>query len=530
MNNNDFELDAVLKDDFEELSTLVYLIDNTDSLYTFICGVLKIGFVELSVEEQPNEFYVLCDLIEKLIPVSIVVENDFEDAAFTDSYCMCFAQKRSQISKYCKRILIFACPFITDDESRFEFERMRDYFVGSIVIRPLDNYRIGRSLLNAKYYIADKNAQLVLTDYDARIGGCRLSVNAFPFSMQDTETTTCADITIINLLDYFSKKFQHFRCVLPSEIVKVKKRIGIENTTPPKGLRIEDMVKILSEFGFSPRLYSKDYVEDSIQLKRIMHYYIESGFPVAIGINYSNYKYHSIICIGHGKPRMTRMIKKAYPYKGQRVWLVDSSDLYDDYYVMDDTVTPYKEIKWKQESKEFAYNSDFSFRDASITNIVAPLDKQIFLEAEDAFIICSHYLASFESVFGIHLNINSEQLGTKDNPLVLRLFLATAEMFKDKRLYNFRITNDDSFPFYASAQYPSLIWVCEIYSVNGFDNHRSKAIGEIVLDSTASKSDNDKVILIRYGNRLYSTLHNRCVYELKNWGLIDAYDYNLQTP
>lgn len=43
--------------------------------------------------------------------------------------------------------------------------------------------------------------------------------------MQDGETTTCAEVTILNLMDYFGKKYCEYRSILPSDIVSIVEKM-----------------------------------------------------------------------------------------------------------------------------------------------------------------------------------------------------------------------------------------------------------------------------------------------------------------
>ena len=61
-----------------------------------------------------------------------------------------------------------------------------------------------------------------------------------------------------------------------------------------------------------------------------MHYYIESGIPVAIGVKVDEKTKHSVVCIGHGEINYKDIGKKIYAIYdkeiGNYIWIVDSSD------------------------------------------------------------------------------------------------------------------------------------------------------------------------------------------------------------
>ena len=93
--------------------------------------------------------------------------------------------------------------------SELDVLKLQKRFIGTVVIRPLREGKVGRSLINPYFVLGEKDTYLRFARYSATIYGMRLYVNAFPFSMQDGETTTCAEITILVLMDYFSRLFHN---------------------------------------------------------------------------------------------------------------------------------------------------------------------------------------------------------------------------------------------------------------------------------------------------------------------------------
>ena len=111
------------------------------------------------------------------------------------------------------------------------------------------------------------------------------------------------------------------------------------------------------EAGFYPVLYNSDKLEDASKFKRILHYYIESGIPTAVGLEINKNEKHSIICIGHGRVEQNRIEKKQYSIpdaynEKHHIWLIDSANLVRDYIVMDDNRKPYSKYTWKDGDSE----------------------------------------------------------------------------------------------------------------------------------------------------------------------------------
>lgn len=483
----------------------VYTIESHDELVTFLMEILAIKDNVDSEEElqEKNSYRILYYLLEKIQVFTVVVEDKYVERVYRDSYYMYFSSKHAQYDRFCKRLFLFQGNILEGIAlGGYAFpdmntELLQERFIGTVVIRPLQEGKIGRSLINP-YFITDtENTYLRYAEYSASIFGKQLRINAFPYSMQDGETTTCAEITILNLLDYYSQKYSEYKYILPSEITDIVVKNGYERTLPSKGLGYAVITKVFSEAGFYPRLYGNDMFQEMSKFKRIMHYYIESGIPVALGVkNVINYTAHSIVAIGHGKIRKDIIGQKKHAVYDdefkEHIWVIDSADLCEEYIIMDDGQIPYSKYQWKSQVQEGLSSFKYTLGNYEPVTLMVPLYKRMFLEAEDAYDICTTVLCS--KIIGIRRFC--PELGSKDNPAIIRLFMASSRNFKHKRISGFRKTNEEVRAHYIETLFPRFVWVCEIYSKESYCEE--KVIGEIVVDATASPYDNDKILIAHY--------------------------------
>lgn len=483
----------------------VYTIESHDELVTFLMEILAIKDNVDSEEElqEKNSYRILYYLLEKIQVFTVVVEDKYVERVYRDSYYMYFSSKHAQYDRFCKRLFLFQGNILEGIAlGGYAFpdmntELLQERFIGTVVIRPLQEGKIGRSLINP-YFITDtENTYLRYAEYSASIFGKQLRINAFPYSMQDGETTTCAEITILNLLDYYSQKYSEYKYILPSEITDIVVKNGYERTLPSKGLGYAVITKVFSEAGFYPRLYGNDMFQEMSKFKRIMHYYIESGIPVALGVkNVINYTAHSIVAIGHGKIRKDIIGQKKHAVYDdefkEHIWVIDSADLCEEYIIMDDGQIPYSKYQWKSQVQEGLSSFKYTLGNYEPVTLMVPLYKRMFLEAEDAYDICTTVLCS--KIIGIRRFC--PELGLKDNPAIIRLFMASSRNFKHKRISGFRKTNEEVRAHYIETLFPRFVWVCEIYSKESYCEE--KVIGEIVVDATASPYDNDKILIAHY--------------------------------
>jgi len=486
------------KEEAEKVSQIV-LINSPEALVSFLIEILEIDAgEEINVKDlnKNNSFRVLYKLLENISCLTIAIEHKYVEKVYRDSYYMHYSCKHQNYDRYCKRLFLFNGNIMQDGVfPDYDIKFLQKEFIGTISIRPIAERKIGRSLINP-YFVTDREeVYLRYAKYSVTISGVRLYINAFPYSMQDCETTTCAEITILNLLDYYSQKYSEYKYLLPSDIAEITKRNGFERSLPTKGLGYSVITKVFSEAGFYPKLYRVEALREVSQFKRIMHYYIESGIPVAVGVKIDDETRHSIVCMGHGKINYQNIDKKIYGIYAQDtdeyIWLIDSADLSNDYIVMDDGQEPYAKCEWKtiKGESEFApekhklgkYEPDI---------LMVPLYRRMFLEAQDAYEICTTVLTS--SKLGIKKFV--PEIGNKENPVIIRLFMASARGFKKGRIGKFSHVNKEISDRYRNILFPHFVWVCELYTKEGYQ--KNMAMGEIVIDATASPYDVLNSILI----------------------------------
>ena len=544
------QLSYVQEQDTGTTNETVVVIKSEVELVNFLVDILCFGdCVDEADLEKDNSFKILYSLLKRSSVVTIAIEDKYVDRVYRDSYYMHFSCKHGEYSRFCKRLFIFKGDVFENAGDRAFSEldvlKLQKRFIGTVVIRPLREGKVGRSLINPYFVLGEKDTYLRFARYSATIYGMRLYVNAFPFSMQDGETTTCAEITILVLMDYFSRKYSEYRSILPSDIADIVGKNDFERTLPSRGLKYALITKVFSEEGFYPRLYSygRNAFADMSQFKRVMHYYIESGIPVAVGAKVDEKTRHSIVCIGHGRINYDNIKKKIYAVydtdagTGNYIWLVDSSDLCNNYIVMDDGHTPYENYEWKSEISHNVEKKDrCKLENYEPEMLMVPLYKRMFLEAQDAYDICTSTLAS--RMAGIQRFY--PEMGTKQNPVVIRLFMCSSRNYKQRRIANLGPENKDISDRYKELRLPRFIWVCEIYDVKSYCEGKAK--GELVIDATASPDHGTKsILLIHYPHNILVCRKNiedvekhfginEKFQKFDKWESFKGYDHNLFMP
>lgn len=513
--------------------------DNTTNLSIKTCSNEKND--DNDVFDKSDYYYnqeILANMLFKFPkPLTVVQEPHHIDRCFRDTYYMYFSNQHFDVTRYSKRLSFFYGNYSFEEffsnDPKIE-EKIQENFIGACVINPLSTGAIGRTLINPKYLIKNDNPiYMRLTDFKLHIYGKTLYICAFPYRMQDGETTSCAEITLLNLLEYYSNSFGDYKTVLPSEIISSKQNHNHERALPTKGMSYPLLTKVLSEFGLSPRLYSVSAMDQfdfsrikrDNEMQRWLHYYIESGIPVAVNLSPLDNvgSGHSVICIGHGSLK-ENLVDKAKQNKwlswntnGKSHAIINSADFYEDYIIVDDN-QPVYQVK--------SFNNLSSYQDMKVSDISVPLYKRMFLDAPDAYAIISSLLQHKQ--YGFY-NWTGDFLAPNED-VVIRLFMASSHKLKQYRANT--LDDVDMKKVYATLPMPRFVWVCELYRFSDYNN--LNAFGEIIIDATSTYNCGAKsLILMNYLGEIavrtpeQSDINFNMLIKTKECNLFPGYKNNL---
>lgn len=546
------ELENEIIQEENDVSNSVFFLTDTSEKNDFIAWLLDISENEYSVGitalMQTNAaFKVLYTLMNKIEQCTVVLEQYYVDRVYRDSYYFHYSGKHFDYERYCKRICLFD-RLLQDEFFDMKAETLEQYFIGSIVIRPIAGRNLGRTLLNPRYFLRNDSGYIRLADYDITVYGKRLHVKAFPYSMQDGETTSCAEITILNLLDYFSQKYSEYHYLLPSSISNIAEQSSYERRIPTVGLSYELISKIFCEAGFYPRLYATKKMEKS-KFRHILQYYIESGIPIALGLKVNETAKHSVVVVGYLHPDKKKISEiQTCTFDADTmntVWTCDAADTVTDYCIMDDNIEPYS-ISVCQQLGEEENNSTSTLLMGKyeIEYMMVPLYKRMYLEAADAYDICLSLLANqaysyFTSAQALKVlkekYSDVEEIGTRKNPFVTRVFMSSSRSFRKHRDIQFNDGNKEVRDIYNATTFPKFVWVCELSTQEMYLD--GKILGEIIIDATSSADAKaDSFIIIHYPGVVCKRMQDDLVrgidpqfYELDEWKPCPCFDGNL-TP
>ena len=441
------------------------------------------------------------------IPITVIVEKIYVDRVYRDIYYSVLSGKHFEYSRDCRRISIFKGKYNIEDlyeKYKTDNEILSNAFVGTIVLRPLKIGEIGRTLLNPNKLNIPKS-YIRTAKYEIEVLGMIFCAYAFPFSEQDSEVMTCAETTMWSILEYYGTRYSMYKTVLPSEIIKNVDEISKQRVTPSGGLDYYSLSMVLKKFGFQPKIFScKEYEKN---FRCLFHYYVESGIPIAVGVNLPTMNAgHSIVCIGHSDSELLLPSKDSMSDINGMLTL-DTSYFYKNYVIIDDNQIPYT-------IEDFNNLTLYSPSKAGI--FVVPLYKRIYMDACKASIVFDNVikcLCNHLKKFICHIG----EIVDKDNPIIKRVFLTASRRYKEYRAKTSK--NYIESYYYGNLSFPKFIWVMEISTYNLYKNQC--VIGEVVLDATSSRGTwFDFIIMMRImnhvGTRLPNNMFNDLIDEFSN--------------
>lgn len=456
---------------------------------------------------ENNSYKVLYDVLKALTKkceiITVGVEQLYIDRFHRDTYYSHYSEKHIEISRYCKRLILF-CGRITKPAEKSSKD-LQEKFIGSMIIRPLTQGAIGRTLLNPYYIFPIGIDYYVRTAiWDLWFLGKHLKVKAFPFLTQDRVTTTCAETTILVTMDYYSKKYVDYRFVVPSDIIAVAENENCARVLPSSGLSYQTISKALCTFGLYTQVTVLGKRNDTSisRLKSMLYYYVESGMPVCVGLSTGENQRHAVVFIGHEEVSLERMLDSKLGYAGG-CYFVSTALGCRSYVTMDDNVAPYSVYSFTDDCEENEYITcmECDKRPASPLSIdcfIAPLHKRMYMDAKRA----EGVVLSVIKEQGLNpCNFSAAQKsnwGSRDNPLIYRLFLASTRHLKEWRMQQSNIS--DLFRTdYLSTPLPQFVWVCEFYDKVGYKAREVN--GEILIDATMCPLQMmDSILMMNYTN------------------------------
>lgn len=443
--------------------------------------------------------------------ITIVYDRFYVDEYYRDSYYEHYSRQYFEIGRFCARLVFFSGA-LTEADWDENADSFNDRILASVVLSPLVMGGVVRAFIDPRPLLGDASIKLRVSTYSINLFGHRFSIAAFPYRKQDGEFTRCAEVTVLNLMEYFTREFDDYGKMYGSRVLRIASEASHERSIPSRGMTYSALSKALVEGGLYPTLYNDAVLRSNaglfgdgdLKFKRILHCAIDSGIPVAVNPlpTRDAGEGHSLICIGYSDKSSERRLLPdfqnrylRFEYKAVRdengnediesagfgCILNNSGDYCSQYVVVDDAQNPYS-IR--------PFNRLTVFSAMHNATMCVPLHKSMVLGIADAYEAFVAIVA--DPKFGIH-NLASKYLDDNrpddgDARIVMRPFLASSKRFKRMRIDAIKggaAKDYRRLKVYEMLPFPHFVWVCELYLEEKFLSDKPVAFAELVVDATS---------------------------------------------
>lgn len=401
-----------------------------------------------------------------------VIEFPYVEPFFRDTYYTFFSKKHNEGLRSCFRISLY--PAGTTLQT---FSQGTPQCCGYFILRPTPIRTLGYTFIDPQVLRAH-DFQCCISSKTISVGGHLMRIKGFPFSSQDGESISCAETTLIMLMDYFSMRYAAYRQLFPSQIAKMLAKHSHERQFPTHSLAQEEIAHVLLKLGFGIRVYflgedpETTYLRD--EFLRLFRAYIESGFPI-------------VTC----KPRHTFLtIGMENDAVGKENPL---------YVINNDNNTPYQ----------------LEHLPEDVNCFMVPLSSKTFLDAE--CVKPFDTLRSLNSKLDLNINISE-----KENKIT-RIFLTTSRSFK-AHIRNQRLRIAESL---IGLTMPKFVWVVELIDPRQLSNHNHNNLQVdtlLLYDATGSKSSDNYFIAGRIQDKFIYLEEDESQYRRKNFVYLEDVD------
>lgn len=408
----------------------------------------------------------LSDLVRGML-----VEYAYVDKDYRSTYYHFYAKKGLRYKPDCLRIHLF------DEHVSFEADtlslthaggQLTEHYLGFLTVRPTFQFTLGRSVL-APRAREGADGKVIVSKHKAHLLGYDLEVKGFPWMEQHSDISVCAHAACWAILRHYSERYRKYRELLTHDVTRLAHTHDPGGLRPSRGLQLMHAESVFSAAGNFPVvnfINPSAPAEDKRQFLGQMFAYLESGFPLFLGIAGE----HAVAAIGYKwKPES----------QTESAGIKCAWDMVEALVVADDNHLPYDLLS-------YSVGGHHHYSISDIHAFIAPLPEKIFYPA-DAVDAMSGALPN------VLEDINFPAVGDR----IVRYFITTVAALR-RHIRDHRTEFENQLAN-VLMQLPmaQFVWVIEYAT---YDDWNAKRVAvTAIVDATASLHDTN-VLWAIYGH------------------------------
>lgn len=227
----------------------------------------------------------LKNYFDSLKAETILIEHDYVDHDYLEDYASYYVKCFHTYERKCSRLHFFNVKFTKEDfdtnffKASWFSERLKNNYLGFLVIKPLPKTIIGRTCLKT-YPSEEGRAYPITRKYKANLFGIPLDVETLAYQEQDSVAAACATSALWSAFQGTGVLFHH-AIPSPIEITKAatKTSLAEKRSLPNNGLTTEQMAQAIKSIGLEPFTVAANV---DVHLKSTVYSYIRAGVPVIL--------------------------------------------------------------------------------------------------------------------------------------------------------------------------------------------------------------------------------------------------------
>ncbi|HOV88030.1 MAG TPA: hypothetical protein PLM79_16865, partial [Syntrophobacteraceae bacterium] len=301
------------------------------------------------------------EYFEKIGAKTIIVEKDYVDHYFLDDftghYVCCF----KPYSRCCTRLHFFKIELTLEEfeeilknpTEKVSPQRMREIYLGFVVVKPLPQTIIGRTCLKTFDSDGGRRHYPITRNYRACLFGWNLEVDSLAFQEQDKVVAACSTSALWAVLQGTGKIFHHH---IPSPVEITKRATDLLPPMPPEtrhfpshGLSVSQMAQAIKQLDLMPHFINP---EDEQLLRGNAYSYLMGRIPILMTfalVDYIDGKpklrhgLHAVAITGYSLGNPEPVALKA---SGKPSGLLTVASRINKLYVHDDQVGPFVRMEF----------------------------------------------------------------------------------------------------------------------------------------------------------------------------------------
>lgn len=285
-------------------------VDLTDSAFT-ICEFSKLNLYEAlgkslnesSADLREDRARFFFRYLSDLDAATILIEHGYVDGDYLDDYAAYYVKCFRRYSRKCERLHFFSKQFTKDhflsliqNTKSNGAEDLRAAYIGFIVVRPLPDATIGRTILKPYPPDGERRNYSCTRNYFANLFGLEFVIRTLAYQEQDAVLAACATVSLWSCFNKTSELFGS-KSPTPAEITRAATDvIYFSRSMPSSGLKVQQICSAIKYVGLEPEIIP---VTAEVPLISLLYGYVRNGLPVILGVDIESKGPHAVAICGY---------------------------------------------------------------------------------------------------------------------------------------------------------------------------------------------------------------------------------------